>query len=457
MAVNNLSIIMVIYPLTLLLLALFALGFWRSTGNRAFVLAALHAFSQLVGPPVLGLTQDLPAPFTHVGMIFSVLNGVTLSLLLQQMLGYTTGFAFEGVVALIGLTIGLAINGNDDLSWFVRMLPLELPLLLTNVRVCVCLWRKRVTGLGYAGSAYVAATVAMSIFLFSFGFCVDHPEYLTAGWSTAMMLGLCEVFMLQAWLLERSVRDHVETENDLRTVRALQNTARLTQVGQLAASLIHEIAQPIQVIRSSLSMLQDGAMNDPGKLVTGLGRIERQSDRLAKLVAVMRSAVREGLKEENVWVDVAKVVTEVQDFLRSRLDAQETKLEIQLDPNLTLEWNAIFLTQVLVNLINNAADAVKDLPVRWIRIEARQTNTGGLLISCTDSGEGIPPGIAEQVFKPLFTTKPVGQGSGLGLSFCNLLVQNRSGRIALDSQSPHTRFVVEIPALGTSAQPILAA
>jgi C4-dicarboxylate-specific signal transduction histidine kinase len=101
------------------------------------------------------------------------------------------------------------------------------------------------------------------------------------------------------------------------------------------------------------------------------------------------------------------------------------------------------VTQVLMNLINNAADAVYDLTEKWIRLSWQQAEDT-LVIRVMDSGRGIPPEILVKMMQPFFTTKELGKGTGLGLSISKAIVENHGGQLLYEEHSGHTSFKVEL-------------
>ena len=102
------------------------------------------------------------------------------------------------------------------------------------------------------------------------------------------------------------------------------------------------------------------------------------------------------------------------------------------------------LSQVLMNLLNNSFDAIVDDEYKWIKIQSHQ-HGDRIGVSVTDSGNGIPGDIADQIFDPFYTTKGVGKGTGLGLSISAGILSNHGGRLYYDQCSPNTRFVMEFP------------
>lgn len=102
------------------------------------------------------------------------------------------------------------------------------------------------------------------------------------------------------------------------------------------------------------------------------------------------------------------------------------------------------IEQVLVNLINNSADAVSTLPDKWIKIVVFQENESAV-VQVIDSGTGISAELAPKLFQPFFTTKPPGSGTGLGLSICKGIIEDHKGSVEVKTLSGHTCFEIRIP------------
>lgn len=108
------------------------------------------------------------------------------------------------------------------------------------------------------------------------------------------------------------------------------------------------------------------------------------------------------------------------------------------------------MLEVLLNLLNNAFDAVQAMqPSAWVRIEVQDAGDT-VVIAVTDSGSGIPPEISAKMFDPLFTTKPAGKSTGVGLKVSREIVERHGGTLALDASSRNTRFVLRVPATAAS-------
>jgi len=98
----------------------------------------------------------------------------------------------------------------------------------------------------------------------------------------------------------------------------------------------------------------------------------------------------------------------------------------------------------LLNLLNNAHDAIAHLPEKWVRVSVKALGDT-VEIRVRDSGRGIPPDIAQKIFQPFFTTKEIGKGTGMGLSISLGIIKAHSGRLTLDESEPNTCFVLSLP------------
>ena len=142
-------------------------------------------------------------------------------------------------------------------------------------------------------------------------------------------------------------------------------------------------------------------------------------------------------------------------FCMERLRQNSVELRVPpVEKSLRIDCRPTEISQVLLNLLNNAVDAVQPLAEKWVELKVR--NAGNEIeISVTDSGAGIPEKIRDKMGQPFFTTKVVGHGTGLGLSISKGIVEAHGGRLSLDAECEHTRFVVMLPkAVAAAKEPV---
>jgi len=280
----------------------------------------------------------------------------------------------------------------------------------------------------------------------------------------------------QAELLERNTQIEEANRKLADAQNQLIQQEKMASLGQLAAGVAHEINNPIGFINSNLSMLDKYAerifrilnlfdtiadsLTDPA-LGSEIARI-KQETRYASL----KSNITSVIEESREGVDrVKRIVQDLKDF--SRVDEAEwqwANLHDGIDSTLNIAWNEIKykatvhkeygniplvecvpfqINQVVMNLLVNAAQAIKDSGEIFIR--TRQSNNN-VIIEIQDTGSGIPPNIISKIFDPFFTTKEVGKGTGLGLSLSYGIINKHGGDLKVTSiVGQGTTFTITLP------------
>jgi PAS domain S-box-containing protein len=203
--------------------------------------------------------------------------------------------------------------------------------------------------------------------------------------------------------------------------------ARLAAVGQLAASIAHEINNPLYAARNSLYLLEDELTPDhPGAPFLAIARDEL--GRIAGIIERMRDFYRPPRGEQSLC-DLNRLAEET--LAVASLNTRHNAIQLRFDPTLDLPpvlANGDQLRQVLLNLLLNALDATPEAGTVTVRTKA---NPGMALLEISDTGVGIPPELREHLFEPFFTTKPT--GTGLGLSISAHIVTQHHGQIDVES------------------------
>ena len=225
------------------------------------------------------------------------------------------------------------------------------------------------------------------------------------------------------------------------------NSSKHAALGQMAGGIAHEVNNPLTIIIAKVEQIRK-SMNaatgiDP-KVNEDIDRIVQMCQRIAKIIRSMRTVSR--IEETEVFqrASLNSVVEDVMILCQSRLANLRIEMSVGEIPETLIDLRPVQVSQILLNLLNNAVDAVSELPEKWIRLEFREHQTQ-IEISVTDSGRGITPEIAARMTEPFFSTKPVGQGTGLGLSISLSLAELHGGTLTYDALSPHTRFIFQFP------------
>jgi signal transduction histidine kinase len=228
----------------------------------------------------------------------------------------------------------------------------------------------------------------------------------------------------------------------------LVRAERLAVVGQLAAGLAHEIGNPLTVIIGFLEMVKSPGLTEAER-ADAIGRMGRELDRIHHIVRDLLDFSRASAKSDSVG-DVGEVLEHVRRLLAPQERLRGVTLEVvPPETSVAVPIDAAALTQVLLNLLLNAADAVAGRG----RIRASVAiDAGRVKIAVEDSGSGVPEDLRARIFEPFFSTKPAGHGTGLGLAVCDSIIAAAGGEINVGGSAlGGARFAVTLPVAGSRA------
>ncbi|HXH31767.1 MAG TPA: ATP-binding protein [Bacteriovoracaceae bacterium] len=230
-----------------------------------------------------------------------------------------------------------------------------------------------------------------------------------------------------------------QRENSLRS-------AKMASLGAMAGSIAHEINNPLAIISTSSLVLakQIEAKADEAVIKHTIGDIKETVERIGKIVRSLSFFVRDSTTEAKVQIPVAQLLDTTLPLAEDKIRSQGCKLSIQGDRELLVRCRPVAISQILLNLLNNSLDAIKDQPNKWIKVIFKEKD-GFFLLKLIDSGPGVPAELADKLMDPFFTTKPAGQGTGLGLAISKGLAEQDKGELYLDRESPNTCFVLKLP------------
>ncbi len=223
---------------------------------------------------------------------------------------------------------------------------------------------------------------------------------------------------------------------------------KMASLGELAAGIAHELGNPAATINAGLDVIESQYERqnlDLDMFMQTVPRVRRDAKRMRDIIQGMLTYARDGSRDPFQSEGVLNILQQVSDYCAYKLRKCGVRISLEVpNPYLTMECRITEISQMLVNFILNACDAVQDLEDRWIKISAVDQD-GVVEFQITDSGSGIPKEVADKMFQPFYTTKPVGRGTGLGLSIARSIVDNHQGMVALDRNCSNTRFVISLP------------
>jgi C4-dicarboxylate-specific signal transduction histidine kinase len=218
---------------------------------------------------------------------------------------------------------------------------------------------------------------------------------------------------------------------------------KMAALGTMSAGIAHEINSPLAVILLSAEQGKD-LSTDPNidRLFTV---IEDTSKRIVTIIKGLLKFTHSSEKEQPEKITEEDLINDTLTLCKQRFADNFVELSFGRSGGpFWINGHSVQLVQVLVSLLNNSFDAVKDLKEKWVKLEVSGNDTVVELV-VTDSGMMIPAEIQAKVFDPFFTTKEVGSGTGLGLSIAKGIIESHQGTINLDTHSEHTRFVIQLP------------
>jgi PAS domain S-box-containing protein len=246
------------------------------------------------------------------------------------------------------------------------------------------------------------------------------------------------------------IDDQKRAEEALRQAQSeLARINRVTTMGELAASLAHEVNQPITgaIINANVCLrkLEQDEPDFDG-LRAAVARMMRDTQRAADVISRIRSQFK-GTTVSREIVDINNIIQETVPVLRDEVIRYNISVRTELAAFLPpIIGDRVQLQQVMMNLIVNAMEAMKDVDgTRDVILKSQRTEEGQILVSVSDTGIGFPQEMAERLFAPFFTTKP--DGTGMGLRICRSIVEAHDGRLwAMSSLGHGATFHFSLPA-----------
>ncbi len=270
----------------------------------------------------------------------------------------------------------------------------------------------------------------------------------TSNWQSFAVPLMTVLLLLALGLLYREtfLRQRAEAQTREQQER-VQANARLATLGEIATMISHEINQPLAAIETYAAtcekLIAQNKMAE-GTLQQALGGVRAQAERAGRIIRSVQDFAQ-SRKEATQGVDVMEVVRELSTLIDIQAKRFEAIVKVQGVPGIRIHTDKTMIEQVLLNLVRNGLEAMRQTPQekRLLEVTIGRTSTW-LEISVTDNGCGVSPDIKGRLFQPFVTNKP--QGTGVGLSLCKSLVEKYRGRIAhADKPTGGSVFTVRLP------------
>lgn len=248
--------------------------------------------------------------------------------------------------------------------------------------------------------------------------------------------------------LQAEITARTQAEKELDQLRAeLAHVTRVMMLGELVASIAHEISQPLAAIvidSSSGARSLDASTPDTGQARQALARINKNSNRAAAVIDRIRALAKKS-PIQMTRVDVNEIILSIVAVTRSEIERRRIALRTDLDENLpATRGDRVQLQQIVLNLMMNAAEAMAASETRELLVRSKAAGAQTVVVSVCDSGPGVDADQAERLFEAFYTTKP--NGMGMGLAICRSIIRTHSGRLTARTNEPRGAiFEVELP------------
>jgi PAS domain S-box-containing protein len=269
---------------------------------------------------------------------------------------------------------------------------------------------------------------------------VGHPVLNASG----------DVVQFMGTMIDVTERKRAEEERErLRQAQAdLARVSRVTTMGELTASLAHEVNQPIAAASTNANTCLRWLAGDTPNIEEARAaamRIVKDGKRAGEIISRIRQLFKKGTSQREL-VDVNEIIREIIVLLRGETTRYDILIGTELAPDLSpVMGDRVQLQQVMMNLIMNSIDAMKDAAgSRQLAIKSRRAEDEQILVTVSDTGVGLPQEQANQIFNAFFTTKP--HGTGMGLRISSSIIESHGGRLWAANNSPRgASFCFSLP------------
>ena len=232
------------------------------------------------------------------------------------------------------------------------------------------------------------------------------------------------------------------TDNQMK----LATASKLTSLGEMASGIAHEINNPLAIIQGKVYQIAK-ILKGEEKLIPvqeHLTKIEETLFRIQKIIQGLRAFARQADNDPFEASNFKSIIADTMALCGQKMIRANIVVTVDLEPDLNLDCRSGQICQILMNLLQNASDAVAHCEHKRIDIKAYHENSK-IFLKVYDSGPGVPAWIQQKIMQPFFTTKDVGKGTGLGLSISMGIAQQHHGNLYLDIDCEKTCFVLELP------------
>lgn len=244
-----------------------------------------------------------------------------------------------------------------------------------------------------------------------------------------------------------SVSTFADITNEKVAQQTLFQTAKMTSLGEMAGGIAHEINTPLAIILSATHQIETYLGVAPPnieKSLYKLQKIESTVKRISQIVRGLRTFSRNSNDDGWEQCSLRQIISDTIALCNEKFSAIAIEMEIKESDDFQVNCVPTQISQIILNLLNNAHDAVIELPEKWISVELELIDKN-VCVRIIDSGKGLQSNVASKIMQPFFTTKQVGKGTGLGLSISKGIAESFDGSLSYKLHHGHTSFTLALP------------
>lgn len=241
----------------------------------------------------------------------------------------------------------------------------------------------------------------------------------------------------------QNITTQVELEQalGLERIKSIQSS-KLASLGEISASIAHEINNPLAIV-SGIAQLFPKIIHDPEKLISRTEQLNKAVLRIATIIQGLKKYSRRSSNDNKSEHEFSSIIEDAISLCSLKSKRHDVTLTMEIRSRGLIFCDAVEIEQVLINLISNAIDAVKNFDLRRVNIQV--FDEGFNIISRVSNNGTIPDNIRKKIFEAFFTTKPMGEGTGLGLSISRDIITNHQGLLTLLNDETTTCFEIKLP------------
>lgn len=262
-----------------------------------------------------------------------------------------------------------------------------------------------------------------------------------------ILINSTPIFLTNEKMPSHSVTTFANVTNEKMAQQVLVQTAKMTSLGEMAGGIAHEINTPLAIIISSSSQAckyLTAENPEIEKSILKLKKIESTAKRVAQIVKGLSTFSRNSINDKMQLASVEEIISDTISLCFEKFKYNNIILENKTSIDYKVLCIPTQLSQVILNILNNAHDAILENDNKWVSIELEQKNQK-IKLRIIDSGKGIDATIISKLMEPFFSTKEVGKGTGLGLSISKGIIESFAGELYYELYKNNTSFVIELP------------